>query len=225
MRLWPRPAARRTGSSTGLPSPRKRPFENLDNLEHLIDEGYLVAASALRLATKNELILTTLRDGGSWNEDEAVGLARRAADGLIIELTATAARLTRESERAAPIVPAEVDDPAPAPHGLRRPGRAERARLARERKRVERQREEAERLVARTRTMLGVIERVRVTRDDDDALREIALRARDDTLAELVQARLIPRRALVQQTEEEQREAMAGVKLDLARLLEERTGY
>jgi hypothetical protein len=219
MRLWPR----RSTPERPVPAPR-RPFANLDNLEHLIDEGYLVAASALRLATKNELILTTLRDGGSWNEDDAVGLARRAADSLIIELTATAARLTRESERAAPAV-SQDDDSSAAPQGLRRPGRAERARLARERKRIERQREEADRLIARTRTMLGVIDRVRATRDDDDALREISLRARDDTLAELVQARLIPRRAIVQQTEEEQREAIAGVKVDLARLLEERTGY
>lgn len=220
MRLWPR----RSTPERPAPAPR-HPFATLENLEHLVDEGYLVAESALRLATKNGLILTTLRDGGSWSEEHALGLARRAADDLLVELTATAARLTRESERAAPLVPAELDEAAPAPHGLRRPGRSERARLNRERKRVERQREEAERLVARTRTMLGVIDRVRLTRDDDDRLREIALRARDDTLAELVQARLIPRQALVEQTAEQQREAIAGVKLDLARLLEERSGY
>lgn len=227
MRLWPRPAARRSSTGTGLPPRQKRPFENLDNLEHLVDEGYLVAVSALRLATKNGLILTTLRDGGSWSEEAAMELARGAVDNLLAELTSTAERLTREARRAAPELELNPvpDADAPVPQGLRRPGRAERARLKREQKRLQRLHEEAERLVARSRTMLGVIDRLHATRENDDELREIVLRARNDTLSELVHARLIPRRALVQQTEEQQREAIAGVKLDLARLLEERTGY
>ena len=221
MRLWPR-RARPERSARPAP-PRERPYESLDNLEHLVDEGYLVAAAAMRLATKNAIILTTLRDGGSWNEAAAIELTREAADRLVVELTETAARLTRDSERAAPLDLSLLD--APEESGLHRPSRAERARLRRERRRLERQREEAERLVARTRTVLGVVDRVRAARDDDEQLREIALRARDDTLAELVQARLIPRATIVRQTEEEQREAIAGVKADLARLLEERTGY
>lgn len=219
MRLWPR---RARPERPPRPAPA-RPYESLDNLEHLVDEGYLVAAAAMRLSTKNDIILTTLRDGGSWNEAAAIELTRQAADTLIAELTETAARLTRESERAAPLDLALLD--ASDGPGGRRPSRTERARLRRERRRLERQREEAERLVARTRTVLGVIDRVKAARDDDEQLRQIALRARDDTLAELVQARLIPRATKVRQTEEQQREAIAGVKADLARLLEERTGY
>src|SRR6476661_4943411 len=105
MRLWPR----RAEPERPAPPPR-RPFETLENLEHLVDEGYLVAVSALRLATKNAIILTTLRDGGSWNEDHAIGLVQRAIDELVVELTATAERLTEESRRAAPAEPV-----APAP--------------------------------------------------------------------------------------------------------------
>lgn len=215
MRFWSRRAARDEARPR-----RPRPFETLDNLDHLVDEGHLVALAAVRLSTKNEIVLRTLRDGGSWNEEDGVAMAQRAVDALLVELGATAHRLAQETQRATPLPLPDPDAP-----GARRPGRAERARLARLRKHFERQREESERLSARTRTMRGVMDRLRTTRQDDETLREIALRARDDTLAELVQARLIPRRAIVRQTEEEQREAIAGVRADLARLLEEHEGY
>ena len=54
---------------------------------------------------------------------------------------------------------------------------------------------------------------------------DLALRARDETLSELMQARLIPRAQRVPVSDEEHREAIAGVKADLQRLLDERTGY
>jgi hypothetical protein len=199
---------------------RPRPFENLDNLEHLVDEGYLVAASALRLATKNGIILSTLRDERSWNENDAIDIARRAVDDLVDELTRTTERLAAEHQKA---VPPETDaEPEKAPPP-RFSGRRQRAARA-ERKKLERQREEAERLSARRLTMLGVIERLRLTRDDSDALRSIALLARDDTLGELVQARLFPRRPAVKLTEEQERVAIAGVKADLALLLDRHRG-
>ncbi|MEN9620326.1 MAG: hypothetical protein RL499_519, partial [Actinomycetota bacterium] len=81
------------------------------------------------------------------------------------------------------------------------------------------------RLEARRRTLLGVVERLRTAHDDETLAHELALRARDETLSELMQARLIPRAEPVSQTDDERREAIAGVKADLQRLIDERTGY
>ena len=62
-------------------------------------------------------------------------------------------------------------------------------------------------------------------RDDDAIVLDLALRARDDTIGEVMQARLIPRAEPVLLSDEEQREAIAGVKADLQLLIDERTGY
>lgn len=161
---------------------------------HLVDDGYLVAVSALRLAIKNGIILTTIRDGEPWDEAAAVAIGERAVDALIAELTATAEHLAAQ----------------PAATNTR--SRSQRARASRER-------EEAARIDARKRTLHGVVERLRSTREDVEVIRGLALRARDDVLAELLQARLIPRAALVALSEEEQREAIEGVKADLQLLM------
>jgi hypothetical protein len=241
MRFWPR----RPRVDDAVPR-EPRPYENLNDAEHLthlIDEGYLVVASALLLSTKNGIILSTLRDGESWNEDAAIALARSAADALLEELTATEEHLSRQARRVAPELfavgsgsgdatsastepaPGAGADPPLAAPRPRHPSRAERAQQARDRKRRRRLHEEGQRLLARTRTMRGVIDRVRATRDDDETLRAIALRARDETLSEMVHARLIPRATSRVVTDEEHREAMAGVRADLARLIEAHEGY
>lgn len=168
------------------------------DLPHLIDEGHLVAVSALRLAIKNGMILSTIRDGEPWSEDAAAAIGRRAVDALVAELAATAEHLAAQAS--AP----------PAVGGTRL--RSPRARAARER-------EEAERIDGRRRTLLGVVERLRATREDDRLMHELAARARDDVLAELVHARLIPREGLVALSEDEQREAIEGVKADLQMLM------
>lgn len=199
MRFWPAPASAIADGSRP-PMPR--------NLAHQIDEGYLVALSALRLSVKNGVILRILRDGAAWDERESADLARQAIDTLAAELRATAARLSDDSVRAAPT-----------------PRESRGARSKRDLARVRRKRDEAERLSARSRTLRGVVERLEAARDDDAIVRDLALRARDDTIGELMQARLIPRAEPLLLSEEEQREAIAGVKADLQRLIDERTGY
>ena len=199
MRLWPAPAL-----TVASPSSAELPRD----LAHQIDEGYLVALSALRLAVKNGVILRTVRDGAPWNEAEATELARQAIESLARELDENATRLSNDSVAAAPTARASRS-----------------ARSRRDQARIRRSRDEAARLAARSRTLRGVVERLRVAQDDAEVVRDLALRARDDTLSELMQARLIPRATPLLLTEEEQREAIAGVKADLQTLLDERTGY
>ena len=199
MRFWPAPAS--------AIAPRPRP-QAPRNLVHQIEEGYLVALSALRLSVKNGVIMRILRDGAAWNEQESAELARQAIDTLATELRTTAARLSNDSVRAAPT--------AKESRG---------ARSKRDLDRVGRKRDEAERLAARSRTLRGVVEKLEAARDDETVVRDLALRARDDTIGELMQARLIPRAEPVLLSEEEQREAIVGVKADLQRLIDDRTGY
>lgn len=198
MRFWPAPVTAVGARAPELPR----------DLRHQIDEGYLVAVSALRLAVKNGVILHILRDGAPWSETQAVALAREALETLIAEQRAGAARLSEESVRAAPT-----------------PRETRRASSKRDRARVRRKREEADRLAARSRTLRGVVERLEAARQDEQFLHELALRARSETLDELMQARLIPREPVIEQTEEERRESIAGVLADLQRLMDERTGY
>ncbi|MBB5618322.1 hypothetical protein [Microcella frigidaquae] len=198
MRFWPASA----------PVVGTRPPELPRDLRHQIDEGYLVAVAALRLAVKNGVIRRILGDGVDWNEEEALALAREAIETLISEQRAGAVRLSEESVRAAPTA-----------------RETRRASSKRDRAKVRRKREEADRLAARSRTLRGVVEKLEAARADEDFLHELAMRAREETLGELMQARLIPRAPVIEQTEEERRESIAGVLADLQRLMDERTGY
>lgn len=198
MRIWPAPD-RVVGAPAGA-LPR--------DLRNQIEEGYLVALTALRLAAKNGVIMRILRDGAPWSEAEAIGIAREALEALIAEQRAGAARLAAETERATPT----------ARESRRRSSRRDRARMREKRT-------EAERLRSRTRILQGIVEKLEAARDDEALLREITLHAREQTLSELMQARLISRGPAIEQTEEERRESIAGVLDDLQRLMEQRTGY
>lgn len=199
MRFWPAPAT----AIAVRPVPQAP-----RDLAVQIDEGYLVARSALRLAVKNGVIMRILRDGAEWDDAEATELARQAIDALASELRSTAARLSDDSVLAAPSA---------------RESRT--ARSKRELANVRRQRDEADRLAARSRTLRGVVELLEAAHDDEAFVTELVMRARDDTLGELMQARLVPRAEPMLLTEDEQREAIEGVKADLRRLLDERAGY
>lgn len=199
MRFWPAPA-------TAI-AVRPMPQAPRD-LAHQIEEGYLVALSALRLAVKNGVIMRILRDGAAWNDEEAIEIAQQAIVALTDELRSTAARLSDDSLAAAPSA---------------RESRT--ARSKRELARVRQQRDEADRLAARNSILRGVVEHLEAARDDGAFVLGLALRARDDTLGELMQARLIPRAQPMLLTEDEQREAIEGVKADLRQLLDERAGY
>ena len=197
MRLWP-----------PTPSHGTEPAAPTVDLEHQIEEGFIVARSALRLSTKNGIILSIIRDGDHWNDSAAEQVARAAIDALALELEATALRLEEESQRAAP----RDRDEGPAR------SKGERARAAR-------RRAEGERLALRGATMRGVVDELRHTRDDDDAVRQLVMRARDDTLGELIHARLIPRATPAVLTAEEQQTAVDGVIADLQLLIDGRGGY
>ncbi len=199
MRFWP--------ASASAIAVRPQPQVPRD-LAHQIEEGYIVALSALRLSVKNGVILRVLRDGASWNASESIDLTRQAIDTLTLELRTTAARLSDDSVTASPTA---------------RESRG--ARSKRDLARVRRKRDEAERLAALSRTLRGVVEKLDAARDDDAIVLDLALRARDDTIGEVMQARLIPRAEPVLLSDEEQREAIAGVKADLQLLIDERTGY
>jgi hypothetical protein len=62
-----------------------------------VEEGVLVARSALRLAIKNSIIMLTLREETPWNDDDMIELARREIETLMAELTQTAERLEASS--------------------------------------------------------------------------------------------------------------------------------
>ena len=157
-------------------------------VEQHVSEGVLVARSALRLAVKNGIILSTVRDARPWNTDEVTTLAREAVDSLIAELSATADRL--EAEAAA----------------LPVPGRGKKRRTAQL---------ETSRLELRARTARGVVERLRLLQDDDSEIAGLVQVARDDTLSELTKARLQVENEYANQTAEERRVAMEGVASDL----------
>ena len=184
-----------------------------EDFEQLVHEGALVALSAVRLATKNGLILATLRERTPWQEDAALAIARHALLALIDELEADAVRIDRDARTATAAVRAARAASVSGPASRR--SRTERTRL----------RDEVQRLEARALSMRGVVERLRVTEADEELRRKVVLRARDEALNELMQARLIPRAPLVPPSAEAERNAIAGVKADLARLLEEHEGY
>ncbi len=162
-------------------------------LEQHVSEGVLVARSALRLAVKNGVIMSTLRDARPWNTDEVTMLAREAVDALIAELSATAVRL-------------EADVAAQPIHG-----RGKKRRTAEL---------EAWRLELRARTARGVVQRLHVMHDDDAVISALVRVARDDTLMELTRARLQVENQHANQTPDERRIAMEGVASDLLDLRE-----
>jgi hypothetical protein len=162
-------------------------------LEQHVREGVLVVRSALRLAVKNGVIMSVLRDARPWSTDEVTVLAREAVDSLIAELSATAERL-------------DADAAALPAHG--RSARRRTARL------------EAARLELRARTARGVVRWLRRVRDDEVAIARLVETARDDTLTELTKARLQAEHEFANQSADDRRIAMEGVAADLHDLLE-----
>lgn len=199
MRFWP----------TSAPAPATPPPPAIPrDLALQIEEGYLVALSALRLSVKNGIILRILRDGAAWNEEAAADLARQVIANLARELSDTAVLM---SEDRAEATPTERESLA--------------ARSRRDLARVQRRRDEADRLDARSRVLRGVVAKLRAASTDAEFVRQLAVRARDDTLAEVVQARLIPRAQPQLLSDDEQRAAIDGVKADLQVLIDSRAGY
>ena len=175
-------SAPRSPRATGYPRPPASPVE----------EGVLVARSALRLAIKNRIILLTLRDERPWNDDAMLELARREIETLMAELTQTAERL--EAAGAAP-----------------------RRLFGFSRRAAANARQDAEHQRTRARILRGVVHRLREIEEDPEQTRALLAVAREETLGELTQARLIP--VGIEQSEEERRASMDAVKDDLRELL------
>jgi hypothetical protein len=159
-----------------------------------VEEGVLVARSALRLAIKNRVIMATLRDGDPWNDTVMTELARAEIEALMGELAATAERL--EASSAAPL-----------------------KRRILSRTIIANLRQDAARQGERARILRRVVERLRETEEDADQTRALLTVARDDTLSELTQARLIPLDGTTKLTDEERLASIEGVKEDLRALL------
>jgi hypothetical protein len=197
MRLWP-----------GFTPVDAAPVAPPVDLDHQIEEGMIVARSAVQQSTKNGIIVSIMRDGELWSDHAAEEVAQAAIGALARELHETAERLESESQRAAP---SEREE--------------RRARSRGDRARTAHRRAETRRLSMRSATLRGVADELEVIRRNDVEVARLVARARDDTLRELLQARLIPRASPVVLTAEQQRTAMEGVVADLDLLLLERSGH
>lgn len=69
-------------------------------LDRQVDEGMLVVAAALRMSTKNRLIVSVLRDRGAYDERALADAVRGEIDALIAEKERTAERLVAVVARA-----------------------------------------------------------------------------------------------------------------------------
>ena len=157
-----------------------------------VEEGVLVARSALRLSIKNRIIMLTLRDERPWDDDDMMEIARQEIESLMAELTQTAERL--EASSAAP-----------------------RRTFGLSRRAAANKRQDAEHQRTRARILRGVVDRLREIEEDPAQTHALLAVAREETLAELTQARLIPVGA--EQSEEERRVSMDAVKEDLREML------
>lgn len=151
-----------------------------------------MARSALRLAVKNRVIMTTLRDEEPWDDVRMIELARTEVAALVGELMETADRLEASST---------------ARLAMRGRGRSSLANL----------RQDAARHGERARILRFVIDRLRELETDTTQTRALLTIAREDTLTELTQARLIPPGREL--TEEALRESIEGVKEELRSML------
>jgi len=160
-----------------------------------VDEGVLVARSALRLAIKNRVIMATLRDERPWDDVVMTALARAEIENLIDEMEENAARLDANSAK---------------------PIRA----LGKSRTMLSNLRQDARRQGERARILRAVIAQLREIEDDPEQTRGLLRVARDETLSELTQARLIP--LGIELSDDEVRISIDAVKEDLKTMLAQR---
>lgn len=69
--------------------------------ELIADEGLLVAASAVRMAVRNRIIVRALRDGLPYDEAEVRSIVRAVLDGIAVEKEQDALRLEQAVAEAA----------------------------------------------------------------------------------------------------------------------------
>ncbi|RNE62588.1 hypothetical protein [Cryobacterium tepidiphilum] len=141
-------------------------------IERVVEEGHLIAASAVRMAVKNRLLVRALRDDREYDPRALVRVAKRQFTELAEENEEAAERLEREQRREAKQV-----------ENARRPRRYLGGRPIVERPEQVRG-PQVYRLLAAA---------LRATAGDDEELLRVVSAARDDAWAELgreVEARL-----------------------------------
>ncbi|MCU1438264.1 MAG: hypothetical protein JWP66_1351 [Naasia sp.] len=136
-----------------------------------VDEGVLIATSAVRLAAKNDLILRALRDGDEYDAGALAGAVRAELLALAEEKVEDARRVesVRRSVRRRFGVPRHQ-------HDYRRADRAP--------------------LEKREQVNAALAVRLRALSEDDDYIRDIVARARDAALDEIAYSMRDKARAL-----------------------------
>jgi hypothetical protein len=158
------------------------------------DESDLVIGSALRLAAKNRLILSVLREGRDWDEDAVIGSIRDELAALLTEKETELERLRKTRKKAG-----------------RRRGRATHADDFR--------RQDVPKLQAREAELLELIDALRGPLGDEAFLRRTADAARVSALDEMLEARLLPADLVVDDLDPVERMGrMADVREDIESL-------
>ncbi|GAB3402837.1 hypothetical protein GCM10027515_13040 [Schumannella luteola] len=132
-------------------------------VERVVDEGVLIAETAVRMSVKNAVILSALRDRLDLDRDS---LARHAAD----ELRAAASRELESLERVQRLAEERKDQPKPKYVG-------DDANLPRE---------PIDAIAERVRPVLAA--RLRALADDPEHLGDLVERARTEAWAEIAQS-------------------------------------
>ena len=87
---------------------------NPTSLEHALDEGLMIAAYATRLALKNSITISVLRDGEPFQTQRFLSEARSVVRGLAEESSNAAARIASDREWAS-----HLDGPSEHVHDYR----------------------------------------------------------------------------------------------------------
>lgn len=77
------------------PSKRRLPKRQLAPVEEIVEQGLLVADVAVRMSTKNAIIMNALRNDVDFHRDNIAALVREATEELALERERDAAHIAR----------------------------------------------------------------------------------------------------------------------------------
>jgi hypothetical protein len=132
------------------------PITPIPVVDRIIEEGVLIATSAVRMTVKNQIIVAALRDHTDFDESTLQEAARSDFIRLAEESEETAARLEKRGKEKAPIV--------------------YESKIDANRRKEHRRRPKVERLLA---------EALRVEAENEQTIGSLVARARDDASEEL----------------------------------------
>lgn len=164
------------------------------SIDSLVEEGLLIARSALRLAIKNHIIIRALRERADFDYDDLHRALRDEVNALASERAADAERLEEARDRA-------------------------RKRKGRARHQTDYRQADVELLRLREQIDRVLVQRLQDLVDDEAFFREIVDAARDAAMTEIMQAGLWPAETAVDERYRVARRArMESVKRDLLEL-------